>query len=158
MSLTSTQFWASSVLAVALAASVTACGGGGSASSASPTTPTSTSPPTSTTSGTIAATITITAAGVAPTSVRIQPGERVRIVNEDARSHNIVSDPHPEHDDCPPVNNIGLLAPGATGISSEFMEAKACGFHDHDDSTNATMRGTILIGGAETPTGPGYIR
>ena len=157
MSLTSTHFWASSVLAVALAASVTACGGGGgSVSSASPTTPSST--PTSTTGGTISATMTITATGMSPASVRIQLGERVRVVNEDSRSHNIVSDPHPSHGDCPPMNNIGLLARGATGISKEFMDVKACGFHDHDDATNATLRGTILVGGADAPTGPGYIR
>ena len=44
--------------------------------------------------------------------VRIEVGQRVMFVNEDTRSHEMMSDPHPLHTGCPQINEIGDLAPG----------------------------------------------
>jgi plastocyanin len=51
--------------------------------------------------GVSAATITITASGVSPSSVTIASGNRVTFVNNDTVVHEMASDPHPIHTDCP---------------------------------------------------------
>jgi hypothetical protein len=95
-----------------------ACGGG------SPSTP---SP------GGGGTTITITASGVSPTQVTVSPGTRVLFVNNDSRSHNMTSDPHPDHQDCPEINNVGLLQPNQSRETGNLVAIRTCGFHDHDD-------------------------
>jgi plastocyanin len=95
---------------------LTACGGGSSPSSPSN-----------------AATITITASGVSVTQVNVAPGARVTFVNMDVRSHNMTSDPHPEHNDCPEINTVGLLQPGQSRETGNLVTVRTCGFHDHDD-------------------------
>jgi len=45
--------------------------------------------------------VTITSSGVSPRSLTVTPGTQVTFVNNDSRSHNIASNPHPEHTDCP---------------------------------------------------------
>jgi plastocyanin len=108
------------------------CGGGDS-----PTTPTP--PPVSTT------TITITAAGVTPKSIEVALGARVRFVNSDSRAHSMTSDPHPDHTDCPEINQAGFLQPGQSRETGNLVQARTCGFHDHDNPNNAALRGSITI-------------
>jgi plastocyanin len=79
------------------------------------------------------ATITITSAGVSPTQVNVALGSRVTFVNNDAQSHNMTSDPHPSHDDCPEINTVGLLRPGERRETGNLVTVRTCGFHDHDD-------------------------
>ena len=110
------------------------CSGGGGS------TPTSPSPGT----GTVA-TIIITANGVDQKAVTINVGEVVVFVNNDSRRHEIASNPHPVHTDCPPINALGILAPGQTGRTANFTTARTCGFHDHDLDTNTSLQGTITI-------------
>ena len=57
-------------------------------------------------------TITITAAGVSPKELTVQPGTRVLFVNSDNRRHEMTSDPHPEHTDCTEINSVGALSRG----------------------------------------------
>jgi plastocyanin len=90
-----------------------------------------------------AVTITIGAAGVSPKNVDIGLGDRVLFVNSDARSHSIASDPHPDHTDCPSINQAGFLGPGQSRETGNFVVARTCGFHDHDDPTNKSLWGTI---------------
>jgi plastocyanin len=111
------------------------CGGG----SSSTTTPTAPSNPTATT------TITITASGASPQHIQIAPGSRVTIVNSDTRAHNMTSNPHPEHTDCPELNQVGLLTPGQSRQSGNLNTARVCGFHDHDLPAVANLIGTITI-------------
>ncbi len=111
---------------------VAACGG-----SDTPTTPTQ--PPVSTT------TITITTAGVTPKNIEVALGARVRFVNNDTRAHNMTSDPHPDHTDCPEINQAGFLQPGQSRETGNLVQARTCGFHDHDNPTNAALRGSITI-------------
>lgn len=115
--------------ALALAA---ACGGGGG-------TPSSPSPDAS------AATITITSSGVSPRAVTVPVGSRVTFVNSDSRPHEMSSDPHPDHTNCPAINQVGLLQPNQGRQTGAFATARTCGFHDHLNDTDTSLQGTITI-------------
>jgi plastocyanin len=78
-------------------------------------------------------TVTITSAGATPNQLTVSPGTRVRFVNNDTRAHNMTSDPHPDHNDCPELNTVGLLQPGQSRESGNLVIVRTCGFHDHDD-------------------------
>ena len=91
------------------------------------------------------ATITITSAGASPRTVTIAAGGRVTFVNEDSRPHDMSSDPHPVHTDCPAVNQVGFLSPGQSRTSGNFTTARTCGFHDHDQPANTNLQGQIII-------------
>lgn len=90
------------------------------------------------------ATITITAAGVSPKDVRMKAWNQVVFVNNDVQPHNIVSDPVNEHTQCPGINNVGYLPPGATRQTFTLLSG-VCGFHDHLNLTNDAFRGTIHV-------------
>jgi plastocyanin len=95
------------------------------------------------------ATVTITTAGVNVTQITVAAGSRVTFVNSDSRSHNMTSDPHPEHNNCPELNSVGLLQPGQSRETGNLVTVRTCGFHDHDDPPppGGTNRwtGTITI-------------
>jgi plastocyanin len=90
------------------------------------------------------ATITITANGVGA-GVSISNGQSVTFINNDTRSHDFESDPHPSHTACPSINNVGTLAAGQTKVTFGFAGTGTCGFHDHSDPSNASFKGTITI-------------
>lgn len=96
-------------------------------------------------SGTATATITITTSGVDQKEVTIAQGQRVRFVNNDTRSHDMSSDPHPTHTDCPEINQVGVLQVGQTKETGNFVTARTCGFHDHNLPTNTSLQGRIVI-------------
>lgn len=91
------------------------------------------------------ATITISATGVSPNAVTISVGQGVTFVNNDSRGHEIASNPHPTHTDCPAINALGSVGVGQTKITGALTTARACGFHDHGDPGNAAFQGTITI-------------
>ena len=129
--------------AVFVTATAVACGGGSSSTPTSPTTGGGTSGG-GTTGDT--ATITIGSDGrVTPSSVTINRGGRVTMVNNHNRAHDMSSDPHPEHTQCPEINQIGFLNPGQSRTSGNFNNARTCGFHDHNEDTNPNLKGTIVI-------------
>ncbi len=137
--------WTGFTAALVVAATTVACGGG-SSSSGTPTTPTTPTSPSNPTTPTDSATITIGADGrVSPASVTITRGGRVTMVNNHNRAHDMSSDPHPEHTQCPEINSIGFLNPGQSRTSSNLNTARTCGFHDHNDSDNAGLKGSIVI-------------
>ena len=90
-------------------------------------------------------TITITSTGVSPQNVQITPGTRVLFRNMDTRSHNMSSDPHPEHTDCPEINQVGLLAAGQNRETGNLNSTRTCRFHDHDLPNSASLTGAIVI-------------
>ena len=90
-------------------------------------------------------TITITAAGVSATQLSVSAGTRVLFVNNDTRSHNMTSDPHPEHNDCPEINTVGLLQPNQSRETGNLVAIRTCGFHDHDDPPPGGNRWTGRI-------------
>ena len=94
--------------------------------------------------GTVAATITITSAGVSPKAVTVTAGSRVTFVNNDSRPHDMNSNPHPEHTDCPEIN-VGFIAAGASGTTQNLNNRRTCGYHDHNQPDVVALQGTITI-------------
>ena len=90
-------------------------------------------------------TITITSSGVSPRSVTVSAGSTVTFVNSDSRVHDMSSDPHPSHTDCSEINQVGFLSSGQSRETGAFNTARTCGFHDHNQSTNTSLQGTITI-------------
>jgi plastocyanin len=132
------------LLALALAAAGAftsgACGGG----SSSPSTP-STPAPTATPPPGGAATITIVGGVASPKQVEINVGQRVAFVNNDTVAHEMLSDPHPTHTDCPPIDEVGGLAPRTARLTGAFTIARTCGYHDHGLPDSTGLQGTIII-------------
>ena len=127
-----------------LAAAAMACGGSSSSNNSdggSPTTPTNpgTTPPVATT------TITITAAGVSPSRITVAPGTRVTFINNDTRPHEMNSDPHPNHGDCPGIDDVGFMSAGQTKQTGNLTVVRTCGFHDHNQPDTASLKGPIII-------------
>ena len=118
-----------------------ACGGSSSTtSSTAPTTPTAACTPSSSPT-----TIVIQNNQVCPSTLTVPRGTQVTIVNNDSRTHEMDSDPHPEHTDCVELNQIDFLNPGQSRQSGNLNIAKKCGFHDHNQPGTAALKGTITI-------------
>ena len=129
------------VASLALAALATACGG----SSTSPSGVTVVVQDGGNT-GAVGATITITSAGASPRNVTVAVGQRVTFVNNDNRSHEMASDPHPQHGSCPSMEHgLGTIGAGQTKTTNAFANAGTCNFHDHLDSSNGNLKGTITV-------------
>lgn len=120
------------MLAVGFLSFAIACGGG----SGTTTTP---SPPE------VGTTVTITSSGVSPKNLQISPGSQVTFINNDSRNHEMRSDPHPEHDDCPAINQVGVIVPGQTKQTGNLNLVRSCGYHDHSDALNTRWQGQITI-------------
>jgi plastocyanin len=90
-------------------------------------------------------TITITASGATPRNVIIGLGQRVRFVNNDTVPHNMASDPHPEHNDCPEFDQVGFLLPNQSRETGNLVVARTCGFHDHDKPEILPLTGSVVI-------------
>ena len=123
--------------AVASMVTLAACGSGGGSSPSSP----SPSP----SGGDAGTTITITTSGVSPRSLTVSAGSRVTFVNSDTRVHDMSSNPHPEHTDCPEINQAGFLQPGQNRQTGNLNTRRTCGFHDHNRDTDTSLQGTITI-------------
>ena len=120
-----------------------ACGGGGSNGGGGGGTPTSPTPPT--TPPVATTTITITAAGVSPQRITVSPGTRVTFINNDTRSHEMNSNPHPTHGDCPPIDDVGFIAPGQSKQTGNLNATRTCGYHDHNQPDVGSLQGQIVV-------------
>jgi plastocyanin len=89
--------------------------------------------------------ISITSGGVTPKTLTVTRGSQVTFVNNDSRPHDMESDPHPEHTDCPEINSVGTLNPGQSRQTGNLNIARTCGFHDHNAAENNNLRGSIVI-------------
>jgi plastocyanin len=121
--------------AVALAAALS-CGG-----SSSP----STSPSGGCTPSNNANTLVVMNDSVCPQALTVARGSQVTIVNQDSRAHDMTSDPHPEHTDCPELNQIGFLNAGQSRASGNLNTARRCGIHDHSNPNSNALKATITI-------------
>lgn len=74
--------------------------------------------------------ITITAQGVTPKVLIVAPGEQVTVRNLDTVAHQIFSGPYLERSQCPAMNQVGHLAPGASRVTGNFTTPGVCGFLD----------------------------
>ena len=132
-----------SVLAVGAALAIAACGSSSSGSSST----TGPSTPTTTPAGAVnTTTITITNSVASPKDIIVARGSQVRFINNDSQSHNMTSNPHPEHTDCPEINSVGFLGAGQQKQTGNMVTNRTiCGFHDHDSPDVAGLRGSITI-------------
>jgi plastocyanin len=116
--------------AIALAG---ACGGGGTSPSGGGGTP----PPNTT--------ITITSSGVSPKNLVVSAGTQVTFVNNSLANHDMYSNPHPEHTDCPEINSVGHITPGQSKQTGNLNTVRTCGYHDHILFFDTSLQGTITI-------------
>jgi plastocyanin len=123
---------------------VLVCGGcGGSSTPSSPSPPSNPGGGGGGTSG--GTTFTITSSGVSPKSITVAAGTQVTFVNNDNQQHDMASDPHPVHTDCPEINAVGNLSPNQSRMTNPLRTVRTCGFHDHNQPSNASLTGTIVI-------------
>ena len=143
-----TRILAAQTLAIAALVTAAACGGGSSPTSPGGSGSGSGSPVVGSTGavGAVGATISIGGnSAVSPSQVTIAPGQSVTFVNNDSRSHDMESDPHPTHTNCPSMANVGNLQPGQSKTSFGFAAAGSCGFHDHNNPDSDGLKGRIVI-------------
>jgi plastocyanin len=91
------------------------------------------------------ATIIISGNGVSPQNVTVVRGGQVTFVNNDNRPHDIRSDPHSSHSECPEINQVGTIQPGNNRQTGNLMTAQTCEFHDDVDASSRSFQGTIRI-------------
>ena len=98
------------------------------------------------TTGASGATITITGAGVSSKAVVLAVGQTVTFINNDSRSHEMASDPHPQHGSCPSMEaGLGTIGAGQTKVTHAFANAGTCTYHDHQDDSNNALKGSITV-------------
>jgi hypothetical protein len=118
-------------------AAVVACGGSSSSGTTGPSgTCTPSASPT---------TLVIQNNTICPSALTVSRGTQITILNSDSRTHDMNSDPHPEHTDCPELNAIGFLNPGQSRQSNNLNIARRCGLHDHGAPDVASLKATITI-------------
>jgi hypothetical protein len=123
--------WPSRLGTAFILSALGACGGGAS------TTPTPSSNPNQ---------LTITASGVLSASqLTVTQGSRVLFINQDSKAHLMFSDPHPEHTDCPEINQVGMLQPGESRETGNLVTTRTCGVHDHNLPDVAGLKAKIVI-------------
>jgi len=105
--------------------------------------------------GSIGATISLTANGASPLDVRIEATQRVRFINTDTRPHQLQTNPHNLHTDCP-ANNVRILNPGESVDTPVFGDARTCGYHDHLLPDEQKYWGVIRVGISDGEKGPVY--
>jgi plastocyanin len=124
--------------AVAMATAVAACGGSNSSTGGNPGQPSG--------GGNTGTTITITTSGVNPKSITVSRGTQVTFTNNDTRVHDMQSNPHPAHTDCPEIGSVGFLAAnGQSKQTGNLNIARTCEYHDHELFFNTSLQGTIII-------------
>src|SRR5215216_2578970 len=86
--------------------------------------------------------VKITSAGFSPAIIIVNAGAKVMFVNNDSKTHEPSSNPHPSHTLCPELN-IGSLASGQSRESAPMVGGRTCGYQDHLDNANAAMQGIV---------------
>jgi plastocyanin len=120
------------VVACGVALIIGACGGNNASPAPTPS-PTNTM------------TITIANNAVSPKNISVPRGSQVTFTNNDNRTHDMESDPHPEHTDCPELAQVGFLNPGQSRQSGNLNISRVCGFHDHEQAETIGLQGSITI-------------
>jgi hypothetical protein len=90
--------------------------------------------------------IVIQAGGVvSPKDITVPIGSRVLFINNDSRRHDMTSDEHPNHLDCPDINTVGVLLAGQFRETSNLTDARTCGYHDHENPDDINLKGRIIV-------------
>jgi hypothetical protein len=125
-------------VALVLAALAISCGSDSGNSPMAPTPPPSGGTPAPNT-----LTLTITANGLSAGG-EVAVGGTVTIVNNATDPHQMSSDPHPVHTDCPGLN-FSTLQTGQQQTSQPLTSARTCGMHDHISPGNQSLTRSIVI-------------
>ncbi|MEK7638158.1 MAG: hypothetical protein AAB375_01895 [Patescibacteria group bacterium] len=112
--------------------------------SASPTPSVSTSPAATAAYVPRSYTVKLTSSGLSPALLSIRKGDTVTLLNTTDSVFWPASNPHPGHTDCPGFDAMRGLNNGES-YTLTFSKVQTCGYHNHLDSANATMRGTITV-------------
>ena len=134
--MTSIRFWAGAAVAAGLAV-ICACGSKSGGTGPTPSLTCSTLPDTRT--------ILVVNNAACPQTLTVPRGSQVTFINNDSRAHEMNSDPHPEHTNCPELNQVGHLEPGQSRQTGNLTIARTCGFHDHGQPDNANLQGNIIV-------------
>jgi len=102
-------------------------------------------PPENCNSSSTTTTIVISGGATCPQNITVPRGSQVTMINQDSVAHEMYSDPHPDHTDCPELNSIGHLEPGQSHQSGNLVTARTCGYHDHLRPDVAALKGSITI-------------
>lgn len=141
-----TRFLVAQVAVVGMLVGIAACGGSSPSSPSGGGSGSSVVVRSTGSVGAVGATITIGANGtVSPSQVTVAVNQSVTFTNNSTVPHDMESDPHPAHTACPSIANVGLLQPGQSKTTFGFANAGSCGYHDHNDSTNANLLGRITV-------------
>jgi plastocyanin len=89
-------------------------------------------------------TLTVTANGVTASGTTLAAGGTITWVNQDNRAHDMSSDPHPQHTDCPGMN-AGDLNPGQQRTVGPVSTVRSCGYHDHLNPGSTSLQGRITV-------------
>ena len=126
-------FVGATAAAIALAAALS-CGGSSNMSPSGMCTP-----------SVNANTLVIMNNAICPQALTVTRGSQLIITNQDSDAHEMTSDPHPEHTDCPELNQIGFLNAGQSRSSGNLNTVRRCGMHDHRRPDTAALKATITI-------------
>ena len=121
------------ILSVLVCLMLSACGGGGTTPSPQPQPPANPN------------VFTIANGAVTPKELTVAQGARVLFINNDTRRHDMTSDDHPDHQDCPALNQVGVLNAGQSRESGNLVVIRTCGFHDHENPDTVALQGRIII-------------
>lgn len=123
-------------LALWLSICAAACGSGGGPSATPSPSPSPSGPPV----------MTLTPGGVSPQVLHaFDSRETITFVNGDTRVHDLRSDPHPAHNECPALS-VGPIAPGESRqiAGPDLPPFSLCYYHDEADPVDPRFRGLIV--------------
>ena len=80
-----------------------------------------------------------------PKDIIVPLGSQVTFINNDNRQHDMESNPHPEHTECPAIAQAGFLNPGQSRQTGNLTTARICGYHDHILADVAGLQGSITV-------------
>ena len=111
-----------------------------------PIPPPSPTPPVPSPTPVATTTVTINGNGqVTPVDIQVARGTRVTFVNQHTSPHDMTSNPHPTHTDCPEINQVGNLFNGQSRQTGPMNTVRRCGFHDHGEPDNGRLQGSITV-------------
>lgn len=88
------------------------------------------------------ATVRITGKGFEPQTIKIKKGQKVEWVNEDTSSHQVASDPFPDHSLLP---DLFADSPMGKGESFTYTFEDAGTYTYHDQLKPADLKGTVIV-------------